>query len=409
MVWTGTPMMRLSDDQLHAMLADLESDRCERKETFAGNAPASVREAVCAFANDVAGHHAPGVVFIGVRDDGTPTNLTVTDDLLRSLADIKTDGNILPPPSLLVEKRTLHGTDLAIVTVFPSDSPPVRFKGRVWIRTGPRRAIATAQDERVLNERRRHRDRPFDVRRIAGATLADLDQRRFTDEYLIHVVAKDVLAANDRSTEQRLAATKMIASVDDPVPTVLGILVLCERPRDFVPGAYVQFLRIAGRALSDPIADESVIEGPIVDVLMRLDDKLASHNRTAVDFAQGTIERRTPAYPPVALQQFVRNALMHRSYEATNAPVRVTWYDDRIEISNPGGPFGIVSKANFGHAGVADYRNPNLAEALHALGFVQRFGVGIATARRELQQNANPPEEFQIDDAFVNVVVRRRP
>ncbi len=58
---------------------------------------------------------------------------------------------------------------------------------------------------------------------------------------------------------------------------------------------------------------------------------------------------------------------MHRAYESTNAPVHVYWFDDRIEISNPGGPFGVVTQANFGEPGRVDYRNPNLAEALRVL------------------------------------------
>lgn len=72
---------------------------------------------------------------------------------------------------------------------------------------------------------------------------------------------------------------------------------------------------------------------------------------------------------------------MHRDYETSNAPTRVTWYDDRIEIQNPGEPFGQVSVENFGQAGITDYRNPIVAEALKTRGFVQRFGVGIAIAR----------------------------
>ena len=99
-------MRPLNDAEISAMLHDLESDHVERKESFQGSAPAAVRETVCAFANDLAGHSAPGVIFIGARDDGTPlANFRVTDELLRQLADIKTDGNIVPPPSLLVEKR----------------------------------------------------------------------------------------------------------------------------------------------------------------------------------------------------------------------------------------------------------------------------------------------------------------
>ncbi len=59
--------------------------------------------------------------------------------------------------------------------------------------------------------------------------------------------------------------------------------------------------------------------------------------------------------------------------------------------------------------GVADYRNPNLTEALRVLGFVQKFGVGIATARRELAANGNPPPEFVVDPTHVLVIVRAGP
>jgi ATP-dependent DNA helicase RecG len=296
---------------------------------------------------------------------------------------------------------------MAVVTVWPADSPPVRYKGRIHIRIGPRRGIASAQDERILNEKRRHGDRPFDVQPVPSSALTDLDRRRFEDEYLVAAFAPDVLAANERSYEQRLAVTKMVVSADDPTPTVLGILVLSSRTRDFVPGAYVQFLRIAGRELADPVSDEQLIDGPVAEVLRRTDEKLSSHNRTAVDLTSGDRERRTSLYPIPALQQIVRNAIMHRSYEATNAPVRVTWYDDRVEITNPGGPFGAVTPENFGQPGVADYRNPSLAEALRVLGFVQRFGVGIATVRRELQANGNPPPEFEVNPSYVGVTLWR--
>jgi ATP-dependent DNA helicase RecG len=200
----------------------------------------------------------------------------------------------------------------------------------------------------------------------------------------------------------------MIASVDEPVPTVAGLLTLGLRPRHFVPGAYVQFLRILGSELSDPIQDEAALDGPIVEVMRALDGKLASHNRTSIDLTSGDREQRTSDYPLVALQQLVRNAVMHRTYEQTNAPVRVVWFDDRIEIGNPGGAFGVVTAATFGQPGIVDYRNPVLAEAMKVLGYVQRFGVGIATARAALAKNGNPPPEFVVQASWVQCIVRRR-
>jgi ATP-dependent DNA helicase RecG len=399
-------VINFSDAELEQMLADLESDRVERKETFGGSAPTTVREAVCALANDLPNHRLPGVVFIGVTDDGRRSGLNVTDQLLLQLSDIKTDGNIVPPPTLTVEKRTLLGGDVAVITVLPSDSPPVRYKGRIHVRVGPRRGTASAQDERILNEKRRYRDRPFDVQAVPSSQLSDLDIGRFEREYLPLTVAPDILAANDRTVEQRLAAAKMIATADDATPTVLGLLVVGQFTRDYLPGAYLQFLRVQGTSLADPIVDEEVIDGAVADVIRRLDEKLTAHNRVRVDFTSSTTEARSPMYPLTALQQLTRNAVLHRTYDNTNSPVRVTWYDDRMDIVSPGGPFGEVTRENFGMPGVTDYRNPNLAEALRALGFVQRFGGGIIVARRALADNGNPAPEFQADPGYVLVTLR---
>ena len=111
-------------------------------------------------------------------------------------------------------------------------------------------------------------------------------------------------------------------------------------------------------------------------------------------------------YPVGALQQLTTNAIMHRTYEATNAPVRVTWFNDRIEIINPGGPFGTVTSENFGNPSVTDYRNPNLDEAMKVLGLVQKFGIGILIVRNLLSQAGYTEPLFQFPANFLFVTVR---
>jgi len=118
-------MTPLGDEQLTAMLNDLESDNVERKESWAGDAPKKGRQAVCAFANDLPNRSKPGVLFVGARDDGSPSNLDVTDQLLLTLADLKTDGRILPPPTIVVEPRTLTGARMAVVTAQNFGQPGV--------------------------------------------------------------------------------------------------------------------------------------------------------------------------------------------------------------------------------------------------------------------------------------------
>ena len=400
-------MSHLSDTILELLLKDLESDRVERKASVADTG--KIREAICAFANDLPDHREPGVLFAGANDDGSCAHLAVTDQLLLTLSNMHSDGNITPFPTMVVGKRTVAGCEMAVVIVEPSDAPPVRLRGRVWVRVGPRRAVATAEEERRLTEKRRSKDLPFDIRPLRSATLEDLNVDLFHRVYLPASVAPDVLAENERSVEQQLASARFL-SIDAPVtPTVLGLLVAGKDPQEFVPGAYVQFLRIDGIDLTDPIKDQKEVSGPLSEMLTFLDQLIEAHISTAADISTGPTEIRLPDYPIVALQQLARNAVLHRVYEGTNAPVRITWFNDRIEIQSPGGPFGQVNRQNFGRPGVTDYRNPHLAEALKNLGYVQRFGMGIQLARKELQRNGNPELEFQVEDTHVLAIVRRRP
>lgn len=396
----------MDDTELERLLDDLESDRVERKESIGDGE--KIRQAICAFSNDLPDHKQQGVLFVGVDDKGKPTGSSITDQLLINLANCRSDGNILPLPSLTVQKRTLKGKEVAVVLVQPADAPPVRYKGTVWIRTGPRRGIATPDDERRLSEKRRYRDLPVDIRPLASAELSELDELLFQRVYLPSAVSIEVLQQNQRSFEHQLTALKF-AHPGPPVrPTMLGILAVGKDPTDWVPGAYIQFVRIDGELLGDPVQTAEEIRGPLPELLKRIDDLIKANIHATVDITSADVETRKPDYPLVAIQQIIRNAILHRTYENTNAPVRWYWFRDRIEIQNPGGPFGQVTKENFGSPGACDYRNPNLAAAMKDMNYVQRFGFGIALARREMEKNGNPAPEFLVEDSHVAVILKRR-
>jgi ATP-dependent DNA helicase RecG len=398
----------MTDEELQGLLVDLESDRVERKASLADSD--KVCQAICAFANDMPNHQLPGVLFIGADNEGRCVGLPVSEELLLNLAHLRSDGNIVPLPSMIVQKRLLNGCEMAVVIVQWSFAPPVRFKGRVWIRVGPRRAVASADEERQLSEKRRSRDLPFDITAVPSASLDDLDLDLFVRTYLPSALAPDVLASNNRSVEEQLSALRFATTVgiQPQKPTVIGLIVVGKDVIGYVAGAYIQFRRVEGTDLTDVIRDQKEISGPLPEVLKGLDDILQAHISVGTDITSGPIEVRTPDYPLVALQQITRNAIMHRNYDGTNAPIRITWFSDRIEIQNPGGPFGQVTRENFGKPGITDYRNPHLAEAMKNLGYVQRFGVGIALAKQALRTNGNPDLEYQVEDAHVLAVLRRR-
>ncbi|MGH3274487.1 MAG: ATP-binding protein [Streptosporangiaceae bacterium] len=170
-----------------------------------------------------------------------------------------------------------------------------------------------------------------------------------------------------------------------------------------------QFVSFDGVSLSDPVLSEHRVSGTVTDIVVGIEEIVRSHIDTIVRFEGLPTEKRQPSVPFEALQQLIRNAVLHRTYESSNAPVRVSWFQDRVEISSPGGPFGQVTVETIGQPGLTDYRNPTLAGALHQLGFVQRFGVGIQIAKDRLNQNGNPPLEYQASVAAVAAIVRLNP
>lgn len=394
--------MSLTEEDLKQLAEDVENYRVERKASLASKT--KIEEAVCAFANDLPGSGLPGYLLVGVRDDGTPSGLTIDDQLLQNLASIRSDGYILPFPRLTVQRMKLDGEDVAVVEVFPSRNTPLRLRGRVCVRVGPRRDTATRDEERTLVERRRAWDGPFDQSPVHGATLDDLDLELFRTELLPSAVDVETLAANERSLPEQL--TSLHLASPDAVPNVAGLLLLGREPTGFIKGAYVQFLRFDGTELTDPMADRREIVGPLPTVLRQMDDLARSHIRVRTQVAGRDREANLRDYPLDALQQLLRNAVMHRNYETSNAPIQWYWFSDRVEIHNPGGLFGRASPEMFGKPGGNDYRNPTLAAGLHALGYVQRFGFGVPLARKACRDNGNPEPEFSFQPGNFSVIMR---
>lgn len=388
--------------QLERLMSDLESDGVERKQSI--NDRDKIRQAICAFANDLPGHRAPGYVFVGVDDGGSPVSLPITDQMLQTLSDMRSDGNILPVPHLTVEKLTLKGVPVVVVEVHPSDMPPVRLRGQIWIRVGPRRAIASPQEERTLTERHVAGTRPFDRRPCLDAKLDDLLVNSFRLEYLPRVVEASVITQNNRSVEEQLASLRFF-DLTRQAPTYAGVLVFGREPLDFLPGAYVQFVRFDGNTLADTVQDDKPITGNLLTQLQQIDNLLPLQIRNARLPGTGLRHEEVADYPLIAIRELTLNAIMHRAYDATNAPVRINWFADRIEIQNPGGLFGQVTPQNYQR--VSDYRNPVIAEVMKALGYVERFGTGITRANAALKANNNPQAEFTFEPAHVLVTIRR--
>jgi ATP-dependent DNA helicase RecG len=396
----------ITETELLELMASLESDRIER--TISTTDATKFREAICAFSNDFPNHRKSGFLLLGVHDKcGLACGLIATDELLRNLAGYRQDGEILPSPAMEVYKITLSdgSGDVVIVEVHPSDIPPVQFRGRVWIRIGPRKAVANEGEERILSERRIATSKTFDARACPEAVLDDLALDIFQNTYRKEAIAADVLASNHRTIEEQLAALRFF-DLRHSCPTNAAVLLFGKNARAILPGAYVQYLKIDGTLLSDDVSVSREFSGDLLTLARELDALLEGSLSEKPVRTSALRDQMVWDFPKRALRELLMNAICHRSYES-NSPVRFYRFSDRIEIQNPGGLYGDASPENFPRC--TDYRNPVVAEALKILGYVNRFGRGVIDAQNALAENGSQPATFEFQPNFVLATVQKHP
>ncbi len=395
----------ITETELLALLADLESFRVER--TVSTNDNSKFSQAICAFANDMHGSRLPGFLLIGADDKGAPSGLKATDELLRNLAGLVSDGNILPPPAIVVYRQTLTAGrgDIAVVEVQPSDLPPVRYKGQAWIRRGPRKGIANETEESLLIERRTAASRTFDGQPCPGASLSDLALDLFTNTYRPLAIDAETIAENNRPVEQQLASLRFF-DLSRNYPTYAGLILFAKDLLGWLPNAYVQYVRFDGPTMAADVSDEKRFQGDLLSIVRDLNAfvrLITSHRPVRISPLEETM---VSDYPEVAVRELLVNAILHRSYEAP-APVRFYQFSDRLEIQNPGPLYGVARPDNF--PSQTSYRNPVLAEALKTLGLINRFGRGVERAQSALAKNGSPPAEFVFGDTYFRVTIKLRP
>lgn len=308
----------LTLEELLELLNDPESYRVER--TVSTTDTDKFRQAICAFANDMPGVGKPGYLVVGAKDDGSVAGIDITDQLLLNLASHRDSGQIVPLPAINVEKMSLPDGDVVVVEVLPSDMPPVRYKGRVHIRTGPRKGIATEQEERVLSERRASNARTFDLRPCLDCDSEQLVLSLFRLDYRTAAVAPEILEENKRDTIEQMISLGLWDRRND-CATNVGALLFSQSPLNWFPGAHIQYVHYDGTELESEIRDQRSFSGDLITVLRELDAFLKTLFPTRPVEVSSLREESRSTYPMGAIRELLMNAIMHRDYQA-NSPVR---------------------------------------------------------------------------------------
>lgn len=294
----------ITKDKIKHILSDMESYHIER--TASTDNMDKFCQVICAFSNDLSGSGKNGYLIMGAHDDGKLSSLKVDDKLLLQISNIRTDGNILPQPVMTVEKFTFEESDVLVAEVQPSEFPPVRYRGRVWVRVGPRKSIASEAEEKILTEKRLSNVHTFDALPCLGTTITDLDTSFIKREFLPKAVAEEILEEDKRPIEEQLASLGFY-DLRYNCPTNGAIILFGKKPERYLHDSYIQYVRFKGKDRSGDIINEYKFGGNLCNELPKIDT-----------FIETSISQKRPIPVSVLREETVSKYPYWVSFEAIN-------------------------------------------------------------------------------------------
>ena len=332
-----------------------------------------------AFANT-----AGGRIIIGVADKtGEPVGIDNPLDEEERLCSMIAD-SIRPRLVPNVEMTTVDGKTLLMIEVFLSSSRPNHF-----LSEGPEKGVYVR-----LGSSNRHADRELigELRRSSeGISFDELPMPQLSMQDLALEADGRTFAGIHEIDEQTLLTLRLLVKEQGKnVPTRGGILLFGRDRLAHFPDCWAQCGRFIGTDKAR-IFDHIELEEPLPVLVNSIMLFLRKHAMRGADFSE--IRRRDVwSIPLEPLREAVINALVHADWSQRGAPVRVAFFDDRIEIENPGiMPPGMTVEDM--RQGVSKIRNPVIARVFRELHLIEQWGSGVPRIFRETAE-AGFPEPY---------------
>lgn len=359
------------------------------------SSPAKVLRTVVAFANS-----SGGILLLGVEDETrTVRAIEKPLDVQERLANIISTG-ISPPLMPAIEVLPWRDKAVIGVEVFPSYSRPHHLtadgaEGGTYIRVGASNRKADKQMREELA--RTARNEAYDEQPLPQLSSEAIDFR----------AASEFLAPFRAIRKRDLQSLHLVVRHQGrQVPTCGGIILFGSDRATIFPDAWIQVGRFGGTTRTR-IDDTRELRDYPVRSIEDATEFVRKHALRSFRI-EGVRREERWSIPLPAVREAIVNAVTHADYSQIGAPIRVSVFDDRVEVESPGLlPFGLTVGDIL--RGVSRLRNRVIGRVFKELGLIEQWGSGIGRMIDSCREQGLPPPEFEEVSTHFRVTFRLEP
>jgi ATP-dependent DNA helicase RecG len=345
-----------------------------------------------------------GVLLVGVEPDKGVTGVPHTHEELQAL--VQSPQTFLTPPLNPSCRRAQLGNLLLLkFEITPSSEVHRSAGGRAFYRIATENPALPPEQILRLKESKRHVF--YERQSVLDAGLEDLDFAA------VAALAEKIADTRDPGTVLGNVYHLIDNSREKPTLTMAALLLFAKDPSRWHPRCGIDFVKYDGtqRGLGSSINVVKRIrfEVPLCRLIDEAVGRVKEHIRERT-VLHDLFFRERLEYPVFAWQEALVNAVAHRDYSLTGAPVEVWMFDDRIEVRSPGLPPSPVTIEQLRRQERIHFsRNPLLVRALADLGYLREMGEGIPRMFQEMERHGLKAPEFSTEGFIFTVTLRNTP
>lgn len=339
-----------------------EDKYLEFKENIQSN---TFLKTISAFAN-----YGTGEIVFGIDDDGIIKGVDNPEDACLRLEN-KINDNLKPIPRYELD----IGNDSTItLKVFESDFKPYLYKGKAYKRYDSSTIeVDRLELNRLILEGNNQSYEEITSKK-QNLTFTYLE-KELIDNLSIKGLNEDILRTLDLYTNesQYNNAAALLADKND----YKGVDI-------------VRF----GKDI-DEIMDRNIIEN--ISILKMLKESVDMYKKYyQYEKIEGTTRTLVSRVPENAFREAIANALIHRVWDV-NTFIKVSMFEDRIEIVSPGGLPSGLGKDEYLNGQTSLLRSPIIGNLFFRLRYIEKFGTGIKRINKSYIDSITKPK-YQVYD-----------